>query len=128
MPAPMPLEFALRPRFRLDESVAPPRRSRPKLPRALLPIAGYWLGMAVLTHALIIAAKSEDTEQGQSFEPQEQAFLAPPAPAPEIEQPAFEPVPAPEPAPEPAPAPVEMPPEEPIAHEPLEPPQPPQHE
>ncbi|HVJ19524.1 MAG TPA: hypothetical protein VM686_29090, partial [Polyangiaceae bacterium] len=105
----MPLEFALRPRFRLDESVAPPRRSRPRLPRVVLPIAGYWLGMAVLTHALIIAAKGgEAAEENESFE-------VPPAPAFTVEERAAEPEPAPlqavtwpTPAPEPAPEPSEL--------------------
>jgi hypothetical protein len=120
MPAPMPLEFALRPRFRLQESVAPPRRSRPKVPRVILPIAGYWLGMAVLTHALIIAAKSQDGEQGESYEPlQEQAYVSPEAPPPQVEPPALEPVSAPEPPSEPPPAVLETPAEEPIAR-PLE--------
>ncbi len=117
----MPLEFALRPRFRLHESAAPPRRSRPKLPRMVLPIAGYWLGMAVLTHALIIAVKSEDAEASESFAPpQEQAYAPAQAPALQVEPPALEPVPAPEPSAAPGPALLETPAEEPIARQPEE--------
>ncbi len=118
----MPLEFALRSRIRLHESVTPPRRSRPKVPRVLLPIAGYWLGMAVLTHALIIAAKSEDSEPGESYAPLEQAYVGTEAPAPQVEPPALEPVPVPAPAPEPEPAPsqIEWPAEEPIARQAVE--------
>jgi hypothetical protein len=53
----MPLEFALRPRFRLDERVATPRRR--ELPPLVLPVAAYWLGTAALTYKLVYAAPAE---------------------------------------------------------------------
>src|SRR5450432_2125195 len=49
----MPLEFALRPRIRLSEGFAPPRRSRFRLPKLALPIAAYWLTAGGITYALI---------------------------------------------------------------------------
>jgi hypothetical protein len=57
MRGPMPFEFALRPRFRLDERVVPPRRR--ELPRIVLPVAAYWLGTAALTYGLVYAKPTE---------------------------------------------------------------------
>jgi hypothetical protein len=49
----MPLELALRPRIRLrDDFTAPPRRSRLRLPRFVLPALGYWLAAGGVTYAL----------------------------------------------------------------------------
>jgi hypothetical protein len=53
----MPLEFALRPRFRLGDGVAPPRRR--ELPGIVAPIVVYWLGMAALTYGLVYAGPDE---------------------------------------------------------------------
>jgi len=50
----MPLEFALRPRIRLDVNVAPKRRA-PRLPRFALPIALYWSVAAGITYAVMHA-------------------------------------------------------------------------
>jgi hypothetical protein len=62
----MSLRFALRPRIRLHESAEPPRRERRKLlPPVALPIAGYWLGMAALTHVLILVGKGEAAESSE---------------------------------------------------------------
>jgi hypothetical protein len=54
----MPLEFALRPRIRLDEHAATPRRR--ELPPLVLPVAAYWLGIAALTYKLVHAAPGEN--------------------------------------------------------------------
>jgi hypothetical protein len=51
----MPLEFALRPRIKLREGFAPPRRSRWRVPKLALPIAAYWLTAGGITYALIHA-------------------------------------------------------------------------
>jgi hypothetical protein len=86
----MPVEFALRPRFRLHESTPPVRRSPRRVPRVVLPIAAYWVGMAALTYALIHAGK------GEASQPAELAVL-PATPAPPLD--AVLPVrPQPEPA------------------------------
>jgi hypothetical protein len=50
----VPLEFALRPRFRLEERAASPRRR--ELSPLVLPVAAYWLGTAALTYKLVYAA------------------------------------------------------------------------
>jgi hypothetical protein len=74
----MPLEFALRPRFRLTDDVVPVRRSRLRMPRWLLPIAGYWLGIAALTHVVIITGRSEAAESPEAeFYEREPATFAP---------------------------------------------------
>ncbi len=49
----MPLEFALRPRLRLRESVAETRRSRLRLPKLALPILTYWLAVGGISYELI---------------------------------------------------------------------------
>ena len=49
----MPLEFALRPRIRLSEGFAQPRRPRWRIPKLALPIAAYWLTAAGITYELI---------------------------------------------------------------------------
>jgi hypothetical protein len=49
----MPLEFALRPRIRLTDGFAPPRRSRFRLPKLALPVLMYWLTAGGITYALI---------------------------------------------------------------------------
>jgi hypothetical protein len=67
---PMPLEFALRPRIRLSEGFAPPRRSRLRVPKLALPILAYWLVVAGITYELIHA---HDTPE----EATEQAAVAP---------------------------------------------------
>lgn len=59
----MSLRFALRPRYRLDESAEPPRPRRRKLPPVVLPIAAYWLAMAALTHVVILVGKSGASER-----------------------------------------------------------------
>lgn len=49
----MTVEFALRPRIRLREGFAPARRQRARLAKIVLPVAGYWLGMAALTYGFV---------------------------------------------------------------------------
>ena len=96
----MPLEFALRPRIRLREGFAPPRRSRWRLPKVALPILAYWLVAGGITYELM---HLHDAPSG--IEPRATAALSPQPPeaAPqrtETVQPA-----APRPAePEPAPS------------------------
>jgi hypothetical protein len=51
----MPLEFALRPRLRLDRPDPPRRLQRIRLPPLTLPVIAYWLAIAGLTHALVSA-------------------------------------------------------------------------
>lgn len=105
----MPLEFALRPRFRLDEGVAPPRRARRKLPRLVLPIVGYWIGLAALTHAVILAARGEAAAESESLAlgQEQSAFVSSGEQTPEAEIPPNE-FESAEPTPAPAPAPVEQ--------------------
>ena len=113
----VPLEFALRPRFRLEERVATPRRR--ELPPLVLPVAAYWLGTAALTYRLVYAAPGESARESSAAtttEPVPEPRL--PAPLAMVEEPglsaevrgslpsldheAFEPVPVParlEPAP-----------------------------
>jgi hypothetical protein len=57
----VPLEFALRPRFRLEERVATPRRR--ELSPLVLPVAAYWLGTAALTYKLVYAAPGETARE-----------------------------------------------------------------
>jgi hypothetical protein len=49
----MPVEFALRPRIRLRDELAPPRRSRLQLPRFVLPVAAYWLAVSGIVYAFV---------------------------------------------------------------------------
>jgi hypothetical protein len=58
----MSLRFALRPRIRLHESAEPSRARGRKLPSMVLPVAGYWLGMAALTHVVILVGRGEAAE------------------------------------------------------------------
>jgi hypothetical protein len=51
----MPLEFALRPRIKIAEGFAPPRRPRWRLPKLVLPVALYWLTAGGITYGLIRA-------------------------------------------------------------------------
>lgn len=100
MRRPMPLEFALRPRFRLDAPPAP-KRTRPRLPPVVMPIAGYWLAMAALTYGLVSLGQGGGSpavaaEVGRERpRPHSTNTLEPsPAPPPTVEV-------APEPEPEP---------------------------
>jgi hypothetical protein len=67
----MPLEFALRPRIRLSEGFAPPRRSRLRVPKLALPILAYWLTVGGITYEFVHA---HDAPQGAT---DEQAAVAP---------------------------------------------------
>jgi hypothetical protein len=58
----VPLEFALRPRFRLEEERVAPRRRR-ELSPLVLPVAAYWLGTAALTYKLVYAAPGENARE-----------------------------------------------------------------
>jgi hypothetical protein len=78
----MSLRFALRPRLRLHESAERPRRRRTRLPPVVVPIAAYWLGMAALTHAVILLGKGEAAENGEV----EAAELEPDVTAPSPER------------------------------------------
>ncbi|MEO8905797.1 MAG: hypothetical protein ABI488_24920 [Polyangiaceae bacterium] len=52
----MPVEFALRPRIRLREDPAPrapSRRTRVRLPRFALPVAGYWAAVGGICYGII---------------------------------------------------------------------------
>ena len=49
----MPVEFALRPRIRLREDPAPPRRARARLPKFALPALAYWLVTGGLVYAFV---------------------------------------------------------------------------
>ena len=97
----MPVEFALRPRIRLREGFTPPRRSRLRLPRYVLPVAAYWLAAGGLVYAFVHAKDSAHAEPtaDATTEPQ---------PAPEAARAWWQLTPAPVPsAPVPsAPAPV----------------------
>src|SRR5688572_18068850 len=77
--AAVPLEFALRPRFRLDERVATPRRR--ELSPLLLPVAAYWLGTATLTYRLVYAAPGENAREPIAVTTTE-SVPEPPSPAP----------------------------------------------
>jgi hypothetical protein len=67
----MPLEFALRPRIRLNEGFTPPRRSRLRVPKLALPILAYWLTVGGITYEFIHA---HDAPPGAT---DEQAAVAP---------------------------------------------------
>ena len=133
----MAVEFALRPRIRLREGFAPPRRSRFRLPKFVLPVAAYWLAAAGITYAFVhshdpaatIAAQAAVDEAPFATEPTkrlERAWWQPtPAPTATVESvaaPATESDPAPAPKPptetetetetEAAPVPVPIPPTE----------------
>lgn len=58
----MPLEFALRPRLRLDREPAV-ARSKSWLPRLAIPIALYWIGLGALTHSVILASQEAPDEE-----------------------------------------------------------------
>lgn len=98
----MPLEFALRPRIRIAEGFAPPRRSRWRVPKLVLPIAAYWLTAAGITYELIhwhdspSAPAAEQALAAPAVEPARAWWETPSAP-----EPAAPPVQAPV-APEPA--------------------------
>jgi hypothetical protein len=110
----MPLEFALRPRIRLrDDSAAPPRRSRLRLPKLALPVLGYWLAIGGISYALVHAHDSPDTasvaeERGAVAEPQANVMAPalPSEPEPTSLVAAAPPVTTAEPEPEPANAPM----------------------
>lgn len=53
MPALMAVEFALRPRIKLREDLAPRRPARFRIPRWLAPAAGYWIAIAGLSAAFV---------------------------------------------------------------------------
>ncbi len=58
---PMPLEFALRPRFKLERAT-PERKRRVRLSPLALPMLAYWLAIAGVTRTLIRAASDETTD------------------------------------------------------------------
>jgi hypothetical protein len=101
----MPLEFALRPRIRIAEGFAPPRRSRWRVPKLVLPIAAYWLTAAGITYELIhlhdppTTPATEQALAAPAAEPAARAWWEAPS-APET---AARPVEAPS-APQPAPS------------------------
>jgi hypothetical protein len=130
----VPLEFALRPRFRLEERAATPRRR--ELSPLVLPVAAYWLGTAALTYKLVYAAPGESALAPSAATMTEPVLEPrPPAPPAIVEEPvlsapvwgsvpsldheALEPVPVPARV-EPAPARVATPSASP--REPLSPP------
>jgi hypothetical protein len=84
----MSLRFALRPRIVLHESAPARRRARPKLPPVVLPIAGYWLFMAALTHLVILVGKGEAAEPSRAIAEPEPAEPSRVIPAPEPPEPA----------------------------------------
>jgi hypothetical protein len=115
LPPRMPLEFALRPRIRIAEGFAPPRRSRWRVPKLVLPIAAYWLTAAGITYELIhwhdspTAPTAEPALAAPAVEPTARAWWE----APVVPEPAARPVQAPA-TPPPAPSPPLTPdPEEP---------------
>jgi hypothetical protein len=57
----MPLEFALRPRFKLERP-APAQKRRLRLSPLALPMLAYWLAIAGVTRALIRAAGDDATD------------------------------------------------------------------
>ncbi len=106
----MPLEFALRPRLRLSEGLAPTRRSRMRLPKLALPILAYWLTVGGISYELIHlhdapssaleeqpAATAPEPQPAQSWWQRVMAGAgAPPARSPEPPEPAHaaQPLPA----------------------------------
>jgi len=105
LPPRMPLEFALRPRIRIAEGFAPPRRSRWRVPKLVLPIAAYWLTAAFITYELChlhdhpTAPLAEPALAAPAVEPAARAWWE----APSAPEPAALPVQAPI-APQPAPS------------------------
>ena len=105
-PPRMPLEFALRPRIRIAEGFAPPRRSRWRVPKVVLPIAAYWLTAAGITYELIhwhdspTAPAAEQALAAPAVEPAARAWWETPS--------------APEPAARPVQAPIAPPPAPPL--------------
>lgn len=96
----MPLEFALRPRFRLDAPPAP-KRTRPRLPPVVMPVAGYWLAMAALTYGLVSLGQGGGSpavaaELGRERPLRHETNTFEPSPGPALAA-------APEPEPEPEP-------------------------
>jgi hypothetical protein len=100
----MPVEFALRPRIRLRDELAPPRRSRLQLPRFMLPVAAYWLAVSGIVYAFVHS--HEPAHPPQSDEPALNRALEPepalqperalqPEPAPTLDR-ALEPEPTPQ--------------------------------
>ncbi len=94
----MALEFALRPRIKLSEGFAPPRRARFRLPRLALPIAAYWLTAGGITYALIHAHDQPTAQSPVAATPPSDESWWPSQP-PKVRESAPEPaVVAPEPA------------------------------
>ena len=86
----MPVEFALRPRIRLREGFAPPRRPWLRVPRFVLPVLAYWLGAAGIVYAFV--HKSPDG----TAQPAAEETATAPSPVARPERAWWEPTPAPE--------------------------------
>jgi len=85
----MPVEFALRPRIRLREAPAPPRRARARLPKFALPALTYWLAIGGLVYAFV------QHHEPSPLPAETEAALAPlPAPEPPAVRPWWRPLPA----------------------------------
>ena len=81
----MPLDFALRPRLRLDRPAPARRPRRFRVPPLAVPVAAYWLAMAGLTKAVIAstAEESETTREPTSLSTRTAELVdAPSEPAP----------------------------------------------
>lgn len=76
----MPVEFALRPRIRLREAAAPPRRARARLPKFALPALAYWAVIGGLVYEFV---RHHDPLSAEG----EAALAAPTAEAPTAEAP-----------------------------------------
>lgn len=93
----MPVEFALRPRIRLREGFAPPRRPWLRVPRFVLPVAAYWLAAAGIVYAFVHSkndaaapsAAEETAGRTATAAPSERAWWQP-TPAPEAQPPSVQ--------------------------------------
>jgi hypothetical protein len=130
----MALEFALRPRFSLEQPAPRQRARRLRIPRLALPILAYWLAIAGATHVLLRVTADDSAEASATVTPARRATdesveaqapisaaladpetsaplaatspAANPAPEPDFEpEPAVAALPEPPPRIEPAPAP-----------------------